>query len=109
MYFSEELLSIKYNPYAVLEQVLLNVVFFIPFGFFFTMLYAKGKRKILKTIIIGILFSISIEALEYLVGRYVDIDDILWNVIGTVIGSSVYILINNLLEKYKKNKNTIEN
>ena len=69
------------------------------------MLYAKGKRKILKTIIIGILFSISIEALEYLVGRYVDIDDILWNVIGVGIGSRVYILISNIIAKCKKNHN----
>lgn len=91
-------------PYEVLEQILLNIVFFIPFGFLFTMLYAKGERKFLKTIVVALIFSISIETLEYFVGRYVDIDDILWNGIGAVIGSSIYILINNLSEKHKKIK-----
>ena len=91
-------------PFEVLQQVLLNIVFFIPFGFLFTMLYIKGERSILKVIRAALLFSSIIEILEYFAGRYMDIDDILWNVIGAIIGGILYNLICNILKKFSKNE-----
>ncbi|MGL4991705.1 MAG: VanZ family protein [Sarcina sp.] len=92
-------------PSIVLEQVLLNIVFSIPFGVLFTTLYTKGKKRFFKTLLVALLFAAGIEILEYFTGRYMDIDDILWNTTGAIIGSSLYCLIFNILNK-SKNKVT---
>ncbi|MBC5997692.1 VanZ family protein [Romboutsia ilealis] len=84
------------SPQSVLRQVVLNIIFFMPFGFLFTMLYLKKNKKLLKVLIISLVFSTCIETLQFFVGRFMDIDDIIWNTSGAVIGSIIYFLINNL-------------
>lgn len=79
-------------PSIVLEQILLNVVFFIPFGFLCSMIFLNQKKSFIKITVFSLIFTFSIEILEYLVGRYFDIDDILWNVIGAILGIILYKL-----------------
>ncbi len=80
------------HPSIVLEQILLNVVFFIPFGFLCSMIFLNQKKSFIKITVFSLIFTFSIEILEYLVGRYFDIDDILWNVIGAILGIILYKL-----------------
>lgn len=66
-----------------------NVILFIPFGLILPFLY-KVFRNIALTIITGFTFSVSIEIIQYLTKRgFFQIDDIITNVIGTLIGYSV--------------------
>ena len=88
-------------PFIVLEQVLLNVIFFIPFGFLVAMLYLKQEKKILKILITALIFSAGIEILEFFAGRYMDIDDIIWNALGAMLGSYTYYLVNLFIRKTK--------
>ena len=74
-------------PSIVLEQILLNVVFFIC-----AMIFSTQKKSFIKITVFSLIFTFSIEILEYLVGRYFDIDDILWNVIGAILGIILYKL-----------------
>lgn len=92
------------HPASVVKQILLNVAFFIPFGVLFTLLYMKNRKILLKTILVAIVFSTSIETLEYFVGRYMDIDDVIWNTLGAVIGSNISLIASNILKKNKKEK-----
>lgn len=80
------------HPSIVLEQILLNVVFFIPFGFLCSMIFLNQKKSFIKITVFSLIFTFYIEILEYLVGRYFDIDDILWNVIGAILGIILYKL-----------------
>lgn len=89
------------NPQSVLRQVVLNIIFFMPFGFLFTMLYLKKDKKLLKVLVIALVFSTCIETLQFFVGRFMDVDDIIWNTSGAIIGSIIYFLINNLICKIK--------
>ena len=89
------------SPKSVLRQVVLNIIFFMPFGFLFTMLYLKKDKKLLKVLVIALVFSTCIETLQFFVGRFMDVDDIIWNTSGAIIGSIIYFLINNLICKIK--------
>ena len=89
------------SPQSVLRQVVLNIIFFMPFGFLFTMLYLKKDKKILKVLVVALVFSTCIETLQFFVGRFMDVDDIIWNTSGAIIGSIIYFLINNLICKIK--------
>lgn len=89
------------NPQSVLRQVILNIIFFMPFGFLYTTLYLKKDKKLLKVLVIALVFSTCIETLQFFVGRFMDVDDIIWNTSGAIIGSIIYFLINNLICKIK--------
>jgi glycopeptide antibiotics resistance protein len=63
-----------------------NIAFFIPFGFFLPLIF-KGMNGLLKIslLTIGIIFFLEIMQMVLKVG-YFDIDDILLNWIGIIIG-----------------------
>lgn len=74
---------------------LLNVVYFIPFGYYLKSLFNFEFKWI---VFFGFLFSFFIEFMQIsgIFGiyncswRYFDIDDILTNTIGTIIGVKIY-------------------
>jgi glycopeptide antibiotics resistance protein len=74
------------------ENLFGNILMFIPLGVFLPWLYNKTFRK---TILIAALCSCLIEFIQYLnmfLGyyRYVDIDDVLLNTLGAMIGFWLY-------------------
>ena len=56
---------------------------FIPFGMFLKYYF---NIKVFTLIIITILYSFMIETIQILIHRVFDIDDILLNLIGSIIG-----------------------
>lgn len=74
------------------RQVIGNIILFIPFGFFISN-YCKIKG--LGTItIVSFLTSFVIETVQHFIGRSFDVDDIILNVVGGIIGFLVYIALN---------------
>lgn len=71
---------------------LLNVVLFLPLGFVLPMLW-KCFQKPGKTIVHGFLFSLMIELMQLFNYRATDIDDLLMNTAGTVLGYMVFLLV----------------
>lgn len=84
---------------------ILNIFCFVPLGFlspFLSDVYKKGKNILL----LGLFFSLIIELSQmFTLYRATDIDDLLTNVIGTILGFLGYKLINKYLIT-KKIKNT---
>ncbi len=70
-----------------------NVILFIPLGFMLPLLW-KGFYIVYRSIGIGLLCSISIEICQHITRRgYLQLDDIVLNVFGTIIGYlGIYIL-----------------
>lgn len=72
-----------------------NVVLFVPFGFLFSLIYSKGGQKqrktLLVTLLVSILLCLLIELLQLVtkVGVF-DVDDIIMNTTGTLIGYIVF-------------------
>lgn len=75
---------------AIFNNIVMNIVLFMPFGFF---LYLIMRKELLVSII-GMFFSIFIETLQYIfpIGRTTNIDDVILNVSGTIIGIIVGVL-----------------
>jgi glycopeptide antibiotics resistance protein len=79
-----------------------NIIFFMPFGFLLPLVYNKGKT-IGNSIILATLFSSSIEILQYILELGIfDIDDIILNVIGSIIGFIIYKTFINILKSIRK-------
>jgi glycopeptide antibiotics resistance protein len=70
-----------------------NILLFIPFGFLLPLLWNKF-RNVFFCLLAGLIFSLSIEAIQYATQRgYTQIDDVIMNVFGTMIGYSVVSFI----------------
>jgi glycopeptide antibiotics resistance protein len=69
-----------------------NILCFVPFGILFPIVFSK-KQSFVKTVLIGMLFSINIETLQFLLETGVsDIDDVFFNTCGAVLGYLIYRL-----------------
>ena len=74
------------------KQVVGNIVLFIPLGYFATS-YANIKG--LGTITLVSLFSsLTIESVQHYIGRSFDIDDIILNIVGGIVGFLLYTALN---------------
>ena len=76
-------------------QIFLNIILFIPLGFMFPIIHSKSFRRFqispVITIFIGFALSFSIEVMQYITGRgLADIDDLINNTLGAVIGFLIY-------------------
>lgn len=66
-------------------DTLLNIVLFIPFGFLVPLLYKKYYKPN-KIVLLGFLFSLSIEIIQMFGMGSTDINDLITNVMGTFLG-----------------------
>lgn len=102
----------RYRTTSVLfyRNVIGNIALFIPFGFMITdMVKEKAhKTNILITSLITFLTSLSIETIQMFIGRSFDIDDILLNLVGGMIGFIIYhithLIYKHIPDEYKTNK-----
>lgn len=81
-----------------IRGMLLNIVMLVPFGFFLPIYFAR-YQKWYHTLIAGITTSLLIEIIQLYTFRASDIDDLLMNTLGTVIG----FLIAKLFLRHRKN------
>lgn len=76
---------------AFFYNIIGNIVLFIPFGYFVSdYLKAKKTHQILIT---SIIISLTAELIQYKIGRAFDVDDIILNVLGAILGFMCYISI----------------
>lgn len=82
----------------MLAQIILNVVMFIPIGFLIG--GAVKNMNTLKILGIGCFLSLTIEIIQLLSKRGVfNIDDIIHNTIGGIIGYGIYRLTSMMIRK----------
>ncbi len=74
-----------------------NIILFIPFGYFIST-YIKPK-KILPILLVSIISSSTVEFVQLCIGRSFDVDDILLNAIGALMGFLLYVAFN-AIKKY---------
>ncbi|GAA3628208.1 VanZ family protein [Lactobacillus hamsteri] len=77
-----------------------NILCFLPLGFLSPIVFSK-KQTFWRIIIGGMLFSMLIETLQFLLGTGVsDIDDVFFNTIGMFIGYLLYQLSKRIKNKF---------
>lgn len=87
-------------------QVWGNIVIFIPAGIYL-MIFQKTK-PVINTLINILLLSFCIEIIQYIfnIGG-ADIDDIILNCLGGVVGISIYLLLEEIFKTRNKTKTAI--
>ncbi len=71
---------------------ILNVLLFVPFGFLIPAIWNK-YQSLPRTILSGFLLSLNIEWLQLFNNRVTDVDDLITNTIGTLIGYVIWKMI----------------
>lgn len=79
------LIDIVNSPLGYIKNTVLNIVLFIPMGFLVPAIW-KNYRSLKVMALMGLALSISIEILQIFTFRLTDIDDLITNTAGTLIG-----------------------
>lgn len=95
-----------YFSYSIFQEglsmaTLLNITLFIPFGFLSPIVFSELQHKRIYGVLIGVIFSVVIEFLQTFTGRFVQLDDMLMNTLGTIIGYEIWIIISRIKSKPK--------
>ncbi len=81
-----------------IHNIIGNIIMFIPFGYFVSVILKT--KKPFAVIIISIITSLTIEITQYLIGRTFDIDDIILNLGGCIIGYLIFLVVHLLEQKF---------
>ena len=87
----KEIFRYDFGSRLFIKNVVGNVLMFMPFGFFASY-YLENKRPWL-TIFLTIIASFSIELVQMVIGRVFDVDDIMLNILGGLLGYLCYFLL----------------
>lgn len=91
------------NHFFWFMQIFLNILLFVPFGFLLPMI-SKRFRSFWLAIVTGFIFSAGIETMQYITGRgLTEVDDVINNTLGALIGYVIYALMIYLHKKTQKN------
>ncbi|WP_278607574.1 VanZ family protein, partial [[Ruminococcus] torques] len=84
----EEINLLPFQSEGIMTYVL-NIIMFLPLGFLIPLIW-KRYRNPLKIFMIGFGFSLSIELCQLFNRRNTDIDDLMMNTLGAVIGYFIW-------------------
>jgi glycopeptide antibiotics resistance protein len=88
-------------PYSAntIPELRLNILIFIPFGLYISMLATKSG--IIKRILIILLTSALLETLQYVLAiGHTDITDLINNTLGGIIGIIIFYIVSKLFGRY---------
>ena len=91
------------------RSMLMNTFLFVPLGLSLPFVFGGGTgKRILLTILVGLLLSASVEAVQYFAHLgMAETDDVMSNTLGTAIGSCAYpltLLWRNLNTEFKERR-----
>ena len=80
----------------VKEMMVGNIIMFMPLGFFLPFVTARLNRK--NAFIISFAVPLVVESIQLFVGRSFDIDDLICNFLGIIIGFLMAGMIKKVIE-----------
>ena len=101
-------IAFKYTAYTFAEQtfqnLIGNIMLFIPLGIFLPVVSSYRYRSLVNVAAFAFICSVSIETIQFIerqfeIYRFVDIDDVILNTLGAILG---FVIINNLVLKNDK-------
>lgn len=91
--------AIEQGQIVLLAENIMNVILFMPLGLVLGISFKNLQWW--KIIVMGILFSITIETLQfYLKKGLSEFDDVLHNALGCVFGYGLYLLTTSLIRRF---------
>ena len=82
------------------KNVIGNILLFMPYGFFASYYLRLDKKKLALLLIF--IVSLSIECVQLIIGRCFDVDDIMLNLLGGMIGYFVYRILERVTDRMSK-------
>lgn len=92
----KEIMRYSYTSKLFFKNVLGNVLLFVPFGYFVNKILKN--KKMIVAVFITLITSLSIELIQINIGRSFDIDDIILNLLGGIVGYLFYRLLEYIKE-----------
>ena len=91
------------GAFAVFANLAGNILIFVPYGFFISV--ASRERGFFKTLFFSMGLSLCVEIIQLFtrVGSF-DVDDILLNTIGGVLGYIIFLIFNGIRRKHDVRK-----
>ena len=89
--------ALESMSYWLMFMLLGNIAMFVPIGFFPALLW-RGWRW-WKALLLGLFTSCAIEFIQFFIGRSTDIDDVILNTTGAVLGFGLYALFRALFPR----------
>lgn len=80
------------------QQLALNIAMYVPYGLLLPIVFKK-LRKISIHIVAVLLTTLSIETMQYTIGRSADIDDVIMNFLGGLLGYFLFKIIDHVFQK----------
>ena len=87
----KEILRYSITSRLFIKNVLGNMIMFLPFGFFVS--YYLKVEKIHMPVVLTLIASLSIELVQLSIGRVFDVDVIILNLLGGIMGYFVYSIL----------------
>lgn len=89
--------SDRFNMDIIINNTLGNILIFLPLGIFLPLLFKRYSR-FSKVIVASIVISFSIETLQLVlkIGQF-DIDDVILNTLGSILGFLLFKIIKNVI------------
>ena len=99
----KEIFRYDFGTPKFMKNIVGNIMLFIPYGFIAS--YLLKNKKFSTITILTIIVSLTIETVQYYIGRVFDIDDVILNLAGEIIGFLIYVGIDAIRSKIKIFKN----
>lgn len=80
------------SPGDFLVNIVGNLVMFMPWGFGLVLLW-KNNRRFGRLFLLSLGLTVLIESLQLLNGRHVDVDDLLLNFLGAMVGAGLWWIL----------------
>ena len=98
--FQEIRRALRHMSYWLLFMLLGNIIMFMPIGFFPALLWRRWRWW--KSLLAGFCSSVSIEFIQFFIGRSTDVDDVILNTAGALAGFWVFRLLCVILPSFAK-------
>lgn len=96
----KEMFRYKFGTYKFWKNIVGNILIFLPFGYFSS--YYLNNKKVSYNVLCSLIISLSVEGMQYYIGRSFDVDDIILNIVGGFCGLLVYVSLTAIREKMPK-------
>ena len=96
----KEIMRYNITSRLFFKNVLGNMIMFLPFGLF-TGYYLRSDKYHLP-LLLTVIASLSIELVQLSIGRVFDVDDIILNILGGLLGYFVYWVLKKISMKLPK-------
>jgi len=99
----KEIFRYELGSEKFIKNVMGNIMLFIPYGFLAA--YFLDNKKFSVITIVTLIATFTIETVQYYIGRVFDIDDIILNLIGGIIGFLIFVGLDAIRNKVKLFRN----